>query len=128
MLLHVVADANAFKEIKMTTTINSKPQGVAVIAASIGLASLIGAVALLAAESDLGKHSQGEIRKACLAAAGTLLGVSDSGSYGCEVASNGTMILCNKEQNCTGYTPARTKADRKRVLDGLNLSVKTTER
>jgi hypothetical protein len=72
----------------------------------------------------IGKHSQDEIRKACNAAGGELLGISEHGSYGCEVASNGTMILCNKNQECKGYTSARSNADRKRVLNGLRLSKK----
>ena len=46
-----------------------------------------------AAEKDLGKHSQDEIKNACNAAGGELLGVSDLGSYGCEVPSKGTMIV-----------------------------------
>ena len=77
-----------------------------------------------AAEKDLGKHSKDEIKNACTAAGGELLGVSESGSYGCEVASKGTMILCNKDGNCTGYTPARTRSDRNRILGSLKLSAK----
>jgi hypothetical protein len=46
------------------------------------------------------------------------------GSYGCEVASKGTMILCNKDGNCTGYTPARTRTDRNKVLNSLRLKAK----
>jgi hypothetical protein len=75
-------------------------------------------------EKNIGKHSKDEIKNACNAAGGELLGVSDSGSYGCEVASKGTMILCNKDGNCTGYTPARTRSDRKRILGSLKLSAK----
>jgi len=78
-----------------------------------------------AEEKNLGKHSKDEIRNACNAAGGELLGVSDSGSYGCEVASKGTMILCNKDGNCTGYTPARTRADHRRILESLKLTEKT---
>jgi len=77
-----------------------------------------------AAEKNLGKHSQEEIKNACNSAGGELLGVSDLGSYGCEVASKGTMILCNKNQECTGYTPARTRAEHNRILRNLNLSAK----
>ena len=73
-------------------------------------------------EQNISNHSQGEIRGACNAAGGTLLGVSDSGSYGCELASKGTMILCNKAGNCTGYTTAQTKADGNKVLNSLKLS------
>jgi hypothetical protein len=73
----------------------------------------------------IGKHSQEDIRKACNAAGGDLLGISEYGSYGCEVASKGTMILCNKNQECTGYTSARSNSDRKRVLAGLRLNTKT---
>lgn len=69
--------------------------------------TIIGAFATptaFAEERNLGKHSKDEIKNACNAAGGELLGVSDLGSYGCEVASKGTMILCNKDGNCTGYT------------------------
>jgi len=84
-------------------------------------------------EKNLGKHSQDEIKNACNAAGGELLGVSDLGSYGCEVASKGTMILCNKDGNCTGYTPARTRSDHRRILESLKLTdkmapVKTTNK
>jgi hypothetical protein len=79
-----------------------------------------------AEERDLGKHSQDEIKKACNAAGGDLLGVSDSGAYGCEVGSKGTMILCNKNQQCTGYTPARTHSDHNKILDSLKLKAKPT--
>ena len=37
--------------------------------------------------------SKDEIKKACNAAGGELLGGSESGSYGCENHSNGTMVL-----------------------------------
>lgn len=77
-----------------------------------------------AAEKDLGKHSQDEIKNACNAAGGELLGVSDLGSYGCEVPSKGTMILCNKSGNCTGYTPARTRSDHNKILNSLKLGEK----
>jgi hypothetical protein len=77
-----------------------------------------------AAEIDLGTHSKDEIKNACNTAGGDLLGVSDSGAYGCEVASKGTMILCNKDSKCTGYTAARTRSDRRRILGSLNLTAK----
>ena len=80
----------------------------------------------LAEERNLGKHSQDEIRKACNAAGGDLLGVSDSGSYGCEVGDKGTMILCNKNQQCTGYTSAKTHSDHNKILNSLKLKVKPT--
>jgi hypothetical protein len=73
---------------------------------------------------DLGKHSQDQIKNACNAAGGDLLGVSELGSYGCEVPSKGTMVLCNKDGNCTGYTPLRTRTDRNKVLNVLGLKVK----
>jgi len=82
----------------------------------------------LAAEIDLGNHSKDEIKNACNAAGGELLGVSDSGSYGCEVASKGTMILCNKAGNCTGYTPARTTSQGQRILTVLKLKGRAIRR
>jgi hypothetical protein len=48
-----------------------------------------------AAERDMGKISQADLRKACNNVGGDLLGVSDSGSYGCEDNTSGNMILCN---------------------------------
>ena len=79
------------------------------------------------AKETTGKGSQGAVRNFCNAQGGDLLGVSDSGSYGCEVASTGVLILCNKSDNCTVYTPART-APRNRVLRLLNASVKATSK
>ena len=55
------------------------------------------------AEKSLGTHSQGEVRDACNAGGGELLGVSDLGSYGCEFADQDVLILCNKNQECTAY-------------------------
>jgi hypothetical protein len=79
---------------------------------------------VFAGEKDLGKHSQDEIKDACNAAGGELLGVSNLGSYGCEVPSKGTLIICNKSGKCTGYTSARTRSDHNRILRSLNLSGK----
>jgi len=64
-----------------------------------------------ATETNLGKHSKDEIRSACNASGGTLLGVSDSGSYGCESADGKGLVLCNKNSECTGYNQARTQKD-----------------
>jgi hypothetical protein len=89
--------------------------------------AVLGTVATPAAfgdEKDLGKHSKDDIKKACNAAGGDLLGVSDLGSYGCEVPSKGTMVLCNKDGNCTGYTPLRTRSQRNKALNVLGLKVK----
>jgi hypothetical protein len=84
--------------------------------------TLVFAVTVLALEQhDLGKHSKAEIRKACNAAGGELLGVSDSGAYGCENHAKGTLILCDKNSNCTGWTPLKTPADRKHLLDTIKL-------
>lgn len=95
---------------------------------AIGLALVVTAGIFAApafgAEISLGQHSQGEIKDACNAVGGQLLGVSDSGSYGCENANKGTMILCNKDQQCTGYVPATTPATRKRILDSFHLTMK----
>src|ERR1700759_1622642 len=72
------------------------------------------------AETNIGKHSKSEIRSACNAAGGDLLGVSDAGSYGCEVASTGALILCNKEESCTAFTPVKTKPNPKNIVAFLN--------
>ena len=93
--------------------------------------AIIGTLAMsmaFADEKNLGKHSQDEIKKACNAAGGDLLGVSDLGSYGCEVPDKGTMILCNKAGNCTGYTPAMTRASHNKILGSLKLNGKSVSR
>ena len=77
---------------------------------------------------NLGKHDSDEIKKKCNAVGGDLIGSPDSetGSYGCDNGKNGGgMVLCNKNQQCTGYTAARTRADIKKIADKLHLSVKT---
>ena len=79
------------------------------------------APAAFAEERNIGKHSQAEIRTACNNAGGSLLGVSEFGSYGCEVPSKGTMILCDKEENCKGYTQAKSSGKVKMVLKSLKL-------
>ena len=78
-----------------------------------------------AKEIDIaGTHSKDEIRNACNAVGGDLLGVSDSGSYGCENSNKGTLVLCNKDGKCTGWVSARTRADRNQVVTTLGLRVK----
>lgn len=77
-----------------------------------------------AAEVNLGTHSPDAIKSACNASGGTLLGFSESGSYGCENSTTGGMVLCNKNQQCTGYTPARTRSEIKRLRNSMKL--KTT--
>lgn len=72
-----------------------------------------------------GTHSKDEIKNACNAVGGDLLGVSDSGSYGCENPSKGTLVLCNKDGKCTGWVPAKTRAARNRVVKTLGLRVNT---
>ena len=96
-------------------------------AVSIIAFAIMGAFATptaFADEKNLGKHSKDEIKNVCNAAGGELLGVSDSGSYGCEIASKDTLILCNKDENCTGYKSAHTRSDHKRILGILKLSAK----
>jgi hypothetical protein len=109
-----------------TKMVNFKTTAITLVAFAI--MGVFVATMAFAAEKDLGKHSQDEIKNACNAAGGELLGVSDLGSYGCEVASKGTMILCNKDGNCTGYTPARTRSDHNRILGSLKLTTKPVTR
>lgn len=73
-----------------------------------------------AEEIKLGKQSKDRISEACKQAGGEQLS-SASGAYGCEVKDKGTMILCTKENECTGYVPAKTRPARQRVLDSLEL-------
>lgn len=96
----------------------------AVSVCALAIAGALATPTAFADEKNLGKHSQDEIKNACNKAGGELLGVSDLGSYGCEVASTGTLVLCNKAGNCTGYTSARTHSDHKRIMDSLNLTKK----
>ena len=86
------------------------------------ITAILASPQVFAEERNLGKHSQNEIRDACNKAGGELLGVSDSGSYGCEVADKGTMILCNKNNDCTGYTAAMTRPQHTKILNSLKLS------
>ena len=98
-----------------------------IVAVTIALATMGAVVAppAFAQEKEMaGKHSKEQVRKACNDAGGELLGVSDSGSYGCEVASKGTMILCNKNEKCTAYLPARTEPERAKVFGSLKLGAK----
>jgi len=88
-------------------------------AISIAALTITGAMATPAAfakKIDLGKHGQDEIKNTCNAHGGELLGVSDSGSYGCEYADSDTLILCNKSGSCTGYTSAKTVPQGQKIL------------
>jgi len=96
--------------------------------AGLSTFAVLATTAAYAEGKSIGKHSQDEIRGACNAAGGELLGVSDLGSYGCEVASSGAMILCNKSNDCTAYTSARTRGQQRRVLGVLKLSTKAASR
>lgn len=92
--------------------------------ATLVVAAILAVPQASAEERNLGKHSQNEIRDACNKAGGELLGVSDLGSYGCEVADKGTMILCNKNNECTGYTSAKTHSQHTKILNDLKLTEK----
>jgi hypothetical protein len=92
--------------------------------AALVLAAILTAPQSFADEKNLGKHSPDEIKDACNKAGGELLGFSDLGSYGCEVSSKGTMVLCNKNQECTGYTPAMTRSQHLKILNSLKLTEK----
>jgi hypothetical protein len=81
---------------------------------------MVAASSAYAAERDMGKISQADLRNACNNVGGDLLGVSDSGSYGCEDNQSGNMILCNKDSNCTLFTPARTHSDHVKGLKAFN--------
>ena len=93
--------------------------------AGISFIAMLATTAAFAEGKSVGNHSQAEVKAYCNAQGGDLLGVSDSGSYGCEVASTGVLVLCNKNQACTGYTPARTRADLNRIISGLKSSAKS---
>lgn len=111
-----------------TTKFNSLQRWATITAVTVTIFAVTGVLALptVFAETNIGKHSQAEIRNACNAAGGQLLGVSDSGAYGCEVESTGALILCHKDQSCTAFLPARTRAERNRVLAILNPTLKNS--
>jgi hypothetical protein len=67
------------------------------------------------AEKNIGKHSQDEVKGACNAGGGELLGVSDLGSYGCEFADQDVLILCNKNQECTVYKSGAPRRDVRKI-------------
>jgi hypothetical protein len=81
---------------------------------------MVPASSAYAAERDMGKISKDDLRTACNNVGGDLLGVSDSGSYGCEDNKSGNMILCNKDSNCTLFTPARSHSDHIKGLKVFN--------
>ena len=85
-----------------------------IIIAGVNIIALLGITPALAAEKH-GKYSQATVRAACNANGGELLGISDLGSYGCEF-TNGAMVLCNKNSDCTIYTAMRVRTQRNRVL------------
>ena len=94
---------------------------------TVGLAfatAFVGSRALAEQVAIGGTHSKDEIKNACNAVGGDLLGVSDSGSYGCENSNKGTLVLCNKDGKCTGWVPAKTPAARNRVATAFGLKVK----
>ena len=89
-----------------------------IIIAGVSAMALLGTTSAFAAQKH-GKYSQQTVRAACNATGGELLGVSDLGSYGCEF-TNGAMVLCNKNSDCTIYTAARVRSQRNRTLAVLN--------
>ena len=49
-----------------------------------------------------------EVKSACSAAGGELL-TAGEGAYGC--MSKASVVLCNKNGNCSSYAPARSRID-----------------
>jgi len=65
-----------------------------------------------------GHGSREDVRRFCNERGGELLGISEFGSYGCELA-DGTLILCNNG-NCTIYTPLVNNSKRRGIVGQLN--------
>jgi hypothetical protein len=78
----------------------------------------------LAAAEEKRTFTKEQIRAGCNAQGGTLLGISEYGSYGCEFEKTGNMILCNKKSECTIYTAAKTKPEVDRVTQMLGLQTR----
>lgn len=68
-----------------------------------------------------GTHSPDEIKSACGKVGGTFYPQGGTGTYGCENSNNGNMVLCNKDQKCTGYTAARTKSQSRKSAHAFGL-------
>lgn len=69
-----------------------------------------------------GKHTPEQIKAACDKVGGEYFPQGQSGTYGCENHKNGSMVLCNKENKCTGYTQARTVKDNSKIIRDLKLN------
>lgn len=74
-----------------------------------------------AAKELSGTYSPEQIKGACDKVGGEYFPQGQTGTYGCENHKNGSMVLCNKENKCTGYTQSRTRRDDNRIVRDLKL-------
>jgi len=75
---------------------------------------LLASTDAFAAREVHGHGTREEVRAFCNRAGGELLGISEFGSYGCEL-SDGTLILCNGG-SCTIYVPSKNAAQRRKII------------
>lgn len=68
-----------------------------------------------------GTYTPEQIKGACDKVGGEYFPQGQTGTYGCENHENGSMVLCNKDNKCTGYNQARTKRANNRIVRDLQL-------
>ena len=75
-----------------------------------------------AGEELKGKYTPDQVKGSCDKAGGEYFPQGRSGTYGCENHKNGNMVLCNKENKCTGYVATRTAKETENVMRDLKLN------
>jgi hypothetical protein len=68
-----------------------------------------------------GTYTPNQVKSACDKVGGEYFPQGQTGTYGCENHNNGSMVLCNKHNKCTGYTQARTTTEHNRIIRNLKL-------
>ena len=74
-----------------------------------------------AGEELKGKYSPEQVQSSCAKVGGEYFPQGRSGTYGCENHKNGNMVLCNKENKCTGYVATRTAKEAENLVRDLQL-------
>ncbi len=68
-----------------------------------------------------GKYTPEQVKSACDRVGGEYFPQGQSGTYGCENHNNGSMVLCNKDNKCEGYTQTRTTKENCKIIRDLTL-------
>jgi hypothetical protein len=68
-----------------------------------------------------GKYTPDQVKSACDKVGGEYFPQGTSGTYGCENHKNGSMVLCNRDNKCEGYTQTRTTKDNRKIIRDLEL-------